>query len=218
MPVGIGHSIHIIEAAGLDLVGNDGEFLSVEQVNLVGKPLHALLAGEIENRLLLTGFSALGGDHDDPVSPPRTVYGRRGSILQDLHGQNVGRVQERDVIEDHTVDDIDRGRVVERSNSPDPDRRVGARCARSIGDLHAGDPPLETLDRVGRRNLCDIVGLDARHRTRQVAFPDGTIADHHDLLQGDLRGLELDIHNVQVGGIDLLGHIANVRDHQDYCS
>ena len=149
------------------------------------------------------------GDENHAVGSTRTVDGRRRSIFEHLHRNDVLRVdllQIAGVAPGESVDDHQRGiRTVERRVTADTHRRRSSGILRGVDHLHAGHAALQqSVDRVGG-NVGEFLGLDRGHGARQVALLDLSVThDHHFVHRRSLfhqhdieRGAAADLHRLR---------------------
>ncbi len=214
------HAAHgIVVAGGLVI---DGDIVGrIHHRGKITVGLHARL--RIERYGRLTRPSLLGGDDDDTVAAPRTVYGRRSRILQ--YGDVldiVGRHGIETALYLDAVDNVERLVAgVYRTHAAYTHRHIGTRSTAGRGDLNARHTPLKGELSRRYRNLGEFGTLHLVHRTEHVALALYRVTDHHQLLylvgshiQRDINdGTSSDRHRTgfvpQIGEFErtILGHI-----------
>ena len=190
----------------LEVVVVLGEFAQVQQVDATGLALqgdHAVV-GEFR----IAAPTALGGDEDDTVRTLGTVDSRRGSILEDFHADDIGRVdrgQRGDrgdgtvaervaqtevgaalaaALHDDAVNDVQRfGVGVDGRLATDADGGRGARSTGGLDCLDTGRTALEGLVDVGNDGTLDGVFLHGDGGAGKVALFHGTVTDDDDLVE-----------------------------------
>ena len=162
---------------GFDLVG-------VERSSHAGIEVHLHLA--------LLAF--LGGDDDDAVGCARTIDRCRGCILEHLDRLDVVAVElVHTCLCGHSVDDVERVVVVQRSDTADAHRGCTARI--TVGrDVHTRHSALQGFHGVVLVLLLHLADTHRRHGSRQVGLALCGVACHHHLakllrivLQGDFQ-------------------------------
>ena len=131
----------------------------------------------------LVFLTILGSDDNDTIGCTRTVDGTRRSILQDLDGLNIIR---REITDSgthwHTVDDIERSRATEGTDTTDTYARVGTWL--TVGcNLHTCYLTFEHGRDVGVRYLLHLLCIDDSYRTGKVCLLLGTITHYDNLFE-----------------------------------
>ena len=162
-----------------------GEHRQVHKLKILGHGLYTGLGVEVD--VHAAGLAALGGDDDDTVGTLDTIDSGCGSILQDVHGLDIVRVDggqcvlgtaSRLCVDEHAVDDDHRfvGRV-DGVDTTDADGRTAARHTGVLRHLHTGRAALEYLVGGGGDGLGDSVRSHGRYGSGKVALLDGCVAD-----------------------------------------
>ena len=153
----------------------------IHRLNLVGIERGGHRGVEVD--LHLAVLALLGGDDDHTVGSTRTVDRGRGGILQHLDALDVVTVQLVHAgLGGHTVDDVQRVVVVQRTDTTDAYR--GSTRQVTVGrDVHARHTTLQGLHRVVLVLLGQLADADYRDGTRQVGLALGGITRHHHLVQ-----------------------------------
>ena len=128
----------------------------------------------------------LGRDEDHAVGTPRSVDCRCRSVLQNLDRFDVRDVDLREVarIAHREAVDYDKRSVgtFERAVAADTDDRSRTRILRGVQHLKTCGPALkQAVDRSGGE-VVERAHFDGSHRTGEVAFLYGTVADHDHLV------------------------------------
>ena len=215
----IGRSIRVDRVAEL-VARHDRDRSDPRRNGVVRAEAHAKLVGAL---------SPLRGDQDHAVGGARSVDRRGRRILEhgdvlDVVGvdqaERVARAGDASVVNRHTVDDDERIVArVERGAAADPDAAPRAGHAAAVGDLHPGD--LARHELLGRRDVPGqkIIGINRRHRSRQVAGLGRAVADHDRLVEqeGLLFHLHVDDHRARARCTHVLcpGSEADVAELDD---
>ena len=150
----------------------------------------------------LACLATAGGHEDDTVRGAGTVNGGGGGILQDVDALDVIRV---DVLEGCALDSIDHhersGAATDGVQTTDQDVVSAARLIVGTLDLDARKGSLEGAGSIGVAATDQVGGGNRSNRTGQVTLLDGTVTDHHRLIQ-HLRILgERHDHSLPQGGL-----------------
>ena len=215
------------------ILGKLAEVHHVDAAHLAGNGEHAVV-GELR----LTRLAVLGGDEDDAVRSLGAVDGRRGGILEDFHGHDVGRVDGRErgnggnlaiseasetevpagiaaALDDDTVDDVQRFRIgIHRRLAADAD---GGGGTRRTGGLDRGDTrgtSLEGLVQVGDDGPLQVLFLHGYGSAGKVAPLHGTVTHDDDLVEEFGVFLQEDVDRGLAAHGDLLRCIADGREHE----
>ena len=183
----------------------------------------------------------LGGDEDDAVRALRSIDGRGRGVLEDLHTDDIGRVdggEGRDggylsvaeaaetevtagiaaALDDDTVDDIQRLRIgVDRSLAADADGRGRTGGSGSLHCRDTGGAALEGLVEVGDDGALEVRLLHRDGSAGEVAAFHRTVADDDDFVQELSVFSQRDRERGLVADFNLLGSITDGRDLQ-HCS
>ena len=122
-------------------------------------------------------LGALGRNQHDARSAARTVDRGRGGIFQDVDALDVAGIDVNILRGRITIDNIQRiaaGR--KRVHAPHTNLYAFARSSAGLTDFDAGNLTCKRLRHSGRRRR-EFAGLDAGHRTREVALAHRCIAD-----------------------------------------
>ena len=184
---------HVLRGeAGVDLglvLGDGHQHGIVPQVQLGGHLRQRGLLPDAHAGAVAAGL--VGGDEDDAVRTAGTVDGRCARILQDLHGDDVLRIdlgQVAGVAEREAVHDQERGvgTVHGGITSHAHDGRR-ARFLGVVGDLDTRHAALhEGFDGIGGLGG-QVFGRQGGHRTGEVALLHAAVTDGDRLLQHDGR-------------------------------
>ena len=118
------------------------------------------------------------------------------------------------VLERNAVNNVQRLVIaLNRVASPNTDACCAAGCARVLGDLYPGRPALQRLIERGYGYFTNFFNGYRCHRTRQIAFLDLPIADHHHFVQrfGIRHQLYVNVDRLRT---QLLADVANETEHQ----
>ena len=148
---------------------------------------------------MVASHTRLGGDDNNAVRAPGTVYCGGGGVLQDRDGSDIVRVdivQVVDGIGDSVHDDE---RLVGSSDgtcSADTDGGGGAGSSVGGHEVRTGDTALKGVVHRKHRSILDIGHLDGSYRTGEVGFLGRTVTDDNQILyhiglfaQGKVDGL-----------------------------
>ena len=138
---------------------------------------------EGHGRLLLTDLTLAGSHEDNTVRRTGTVDSCGGSILQDVDGLDVSRVQVLQMAAGHTVDDHERARGAGGTDTTDRDVVSGARTTAGLDDVHTRNGAVQGAERIRRALLLDILTRDVDRGTREQALLLGTITDDDRFIQ-----------------------------------
>ena len=202
---------------------------------------HVLLAHRrhaVIGDLGLAGLTVLGGDQDHTVRALGAIDGRSGSVLEDFHADDIGRVEGSQrgdrgnltvaqtaetvipagrtaALDDDTVNDVKRfGTGVDRRLAADADGGAGTR---GTGGLHRGDTggaALQGLVQVGDDGPLEVFFLHGYGSTGEVAPLHGTVTHDDDFVEEFGVFLQEDIDRGLVAHLDLLRCIADGREHE----
>src|SRR5690606_11457707 len=111
----------------------------------------------------LSGFTLLGGNKDNPVCRPCTVDGGRSSVLEDVDGFDIGRVEAVDIAADDVVNDIQRLRIANGTDTANVDFEPFAWHAGCLGDLYARRLALQGVGHGSGAQFLDVVAFDLHH-------------------------------------------------------
>ena len=181
-------------------------------------PTHITIVGYLS----LTILTTLGGNHDDTIRCAWTIDSGSRSILQNIHSQDIARVDAcqwvgisivRTIwVDDDTIDNKDRlGGGIQRVRTADADGTTTTRSTCVGLNLHTGSTTLENL--VDTR--CDwflksfVVYLG--NRTGQIGLAHGTITYYHHLAESLGVGYQSYI-NRTIANFHLLIFIAKIRN------
>ena len=95
----------------------------------------------------------------------------------------------------HTIDDVQRVVIIQRSHTTDANRRCTARVTVGL-DVHAWHATLQGLHWVVLVLLGHLIDAHRRYGTSQVGLTLGGITCHHHLIQRLCIGFHLDLHAV----------------------
>ena len=142
------------------------ELLGIEHLHLVGIGLNGQASIKVDSHLAL--LASLGGNDDYTIGSTASVDTGRCGILQHLDALDVVTVQfVHTGLCGHTVDDVERVVVVQRTDTTNSDCRTTR--GRTVGrDVHARHTTLHGLDGVVLVLLGQIGGRHHRYGTRQV--------------------------------------------------
>ena len=142
------------------------ELLGIEHLHLVGIGLNGQAGIKVDSHLAL--LASLGGNDDYTIGSTASVDTGRCGILQHLDALDVVTVQfVHTGLCGHTVDDVERVVVVQRTDTTNSDCRTTR--GRTVGrDVHARHTTLHGLDGVVLVLLGQIGGRHHRYGTRQV--------------------------------------------------
>ena len=189
------------------------KFVGLHQVELAPGALEAHRGVERDTDRPFAG-TLLRGDEDHAVGAPGTVDGRCGGIFENLGRGDVARAEEADIVDDNPVDDIDRSRIVDRTDTADADLGGGTGLAGGSIHGHAGGHTLEGLVETGGGRLLELFTLDGGHGAGQVALFHDAIANGYDLFEENGIGLQDDIDDRAADGHFLLG-VSHAGDNED---
>ena len=152
------------------------ELVRIQQIDLTFELLNAIreIVADLGTLALLTAF---GRNQHDARSAARTVDRGRGGIFQDVDALDVAGIDVNILRGRITIDNIQRiaaGR--KRVHAPHTNLYAFARSSAGLTDFDAGNLTCKRLRHSGRRRR-EFAGLDAGHRTREVALAHRCIAD-----------------------------------------
>ena len=197
--------------------------LGAEDVGFLAQGLEGEAAVVGDAGVAVVGSAALGGDEDDTVTCLRTVDSGGGSVLQDLHGLDHGRIEVLDVIHLQTIDDEERSdRTGVRGITADTDRSTLTRSTGGVDDLDTGSLTLEGGGSVRRGAVLQVFRAHGGDGTGQVALLLDAVTDNHGLfehlsvlLEDDVViGLAPDDESLALVADALDGDVGSGRDTQ----
>ena len=179
-------------------------------MHTVNVRLHSHRRIEVNAYLTLSTF--LGGDDDNTIGSTATIDTCGCRILEHLDGLDVVRVQlVHTRLGRHTVDDIQRVVVVERTHTTYSHR--GSTRGSTVGcDVHARHLALQGFHRVVLLLFLQVFGTDSTNGTRQVRLALSGITRHNHFFQHLVVLLEHDIHTHSC--LHTLRHKPHVGDTQ----
>ena len=185
--------------------------LGVEHLHAAGIHRGGDAGVEVDTHLAV--LTLLRGDDDHTVGGARTVDRCRGGILQHLNRLNVVSVQlVHTGLRGHTVDDIKRVVVVQRTVTTDT-HGSGTRGITVGRDVHARHTTLHGLDGVVFILLSQLRSVDHRDSAGQVGLALGLVTGHHHFVQ--LCGVVFHGHLHAGGCSHLLFLETDVREDED---
>ena len=189
------------------LVVQQFEAFGIGHRYLVRHPLEAERTVDVHPCLSL--FGALGGDDNHSVRSAHTEDGERGRVFQNLHGLDVLRVEEVDVVVEQSVYHIQGLVTVDGVGTAYTYLRV---CSRFTGvdDLYACHLSLQCRYRVCHRLVGNLGSFDVGDGAGQVAFLRATVADDDGLCQHLCVVFHLHIDYRLIVDLDQLLHHADV--------
>ena len=192
------------------------ELVAPHQVEFVPAVLDADVGIEVDVDLR-PGLAALGRHDDHAVGAARTVDGRCGGVLEDFGRGDVLRIDERDVVGDDAVHDVDRRAVIDRADTADADLGRRAGLSRRGVDRYACGPALQGLVEACGGGLLELLGGDGGHGSRHVALAHDAVSDGYDLFEFEAAGREADVEHRLSGGDRMdLGLVTYVAERQFY--
>ena len=176
----------------LVLVLQESEVTSGEQVHGLGDLLPTHVASVVHADLALAAVAAsllvhigiLGSDDDDTVGTLRTIDSGSGSVLEYVHGLDVGRSDVGDAGNRESIDDVER--VVglgEGTSGTNSDGEIGIRRSVGSSDGDTGELTLHSLGSGCNRDILDLVGADGSDGSNDVAFLGLSVTGNDDLLE-----------------------------------
>ena len=159
-------------------------------------------------------LTTLRRDEDDAVGTLRTVDGRRGCVLQNVHRLDVaGRnIQRRAIL--HTVDNHQRVVVGQKrtvTTHLHAHTGTGLTTAAQL-QVNARNLGLHGRQGVGTSNLRQVVGFHARNSTRQVLLLQCAVTHDNHFVQSQSVLLKCDVKTLLASYRELLLLVANVRN------
>ena len=123
-----------------------------------------------------------GRDEYNTIGSSYTIDCCSRSILQNCHILNIIIVDEVDVIIEHTINNIERRTVSERTDSTDTHCRTSTRRT-TIYDVHTCNLTLQGRHRRRRRCRLDIISLDNGDRRSQILGLSRTVTDDYHIIE-----------------------------------
>ena len=195
-------------AVDVALVDEERVLAGVQHVSFPPRAGNAV--GEVVVDVSLALGTLLGGHEDDAVRGARTIDSAGSSVLQDLDGLDVGRVEVIDTAGDrHAVHDVDRVGGVDGADTADADAGRGARLTGSGRDGHAGGQALEGVVHAGRGGDGESIRIDLGDGRGHHGFLLDTVTDDHGLFE-NLRVILKDDDQILRTVVD--DHLGGVAD------
>ena len=198
-------------------------------------PCHHTVVAELG----VARLSALGGDEHHAVGTLCTVDGGGRGVFQDLHADDVGRVDGRKgrdgrngtvaqgiaqavggtrrplALHDHAVNNVQRfGIGVDGGGATHTDGRRGAWGTRRLGGLHTGGTSLQRLVERGDDRTFHLRFVHRDRCTGKVRLLHRSVADYNNFFEQLIVALHLHIHSLASGNLDLLVLHADVGEQQ----
>ena len=183
------------------------EAFGIRQCNFVGDGLETERAVDIDACLSL--FRLLGGNDNHAVGTAHTEDGERRRVFQYLHGFDVLRIQEVDVVVEQSVHHIEWLVAVDGVCSAYTDFRVGA-CLAGVYHLHAGNLSLQCGYGVDHRLVGDFVAFNVGDGARKVSLLGAAITDDNGFGQHLRVVFHLDVDYRLAAYLDSLLHHAYI--------
>ena len=170
---------------------------------------------EINREAGLSFLSLLCGDEDDTVCSTGSVDSGR-CVLQDGDALDIIRVQTGHAVTLDTVDDVERGRGTESTETADMDGRVvTSGLTGTLVHDEAGETAFKGRTEVRRRALREFIALDSHDGSGQCLLLVDTISDHHGLLQLHVVKCKGHVDVVRLSYGNRLGEVAEGRELED---
>ena len=145
--------------------------------------------------------SFLGGDNHHAVGGTHTIDSCRRSVFEHAHILDIARVEEIDVIVEHTIHHIQRIGIAEGAITTDTHGRSGTRCA-TAHHVHTRHLTLHGCHWRSGWHIGDVLGTHHGNGRSQVFRLGRTITDSHHLVEHRRVIFHTDIHGA--GGIEHL--------------
>ena len=161
-------------------------------------------------------FLALFRGHEhDTVGGTCTVDGGGSSILENVDGLDVVGVENVDVTTGHTVDDIQRFGVTDRTDTADVDLVAAARLAGVLGDGNARALALQGAEGGRRVEPGQLIALHLHRRTGDEFFLLYTVTDDDGFAEHVEIRIQHDVQGAAVVDCDLSLLVAEAGHGED---
>ena len=188
-------------------------FRTGHQIEVVQHLIHAPI--RVERNGGLANLTFLRGNQDNAVRSTGTIDSGSGSVFQHFDRLNIGCTQIVDIRHGHSIHDIQRLSVVDRTDTTDTDRSRLTRRTGTGGNRHAGSQTLQSGRDISHGLTGDILLAHGRDRSRNITLLHCSVANDHDLIQS-LRILpQGDLQDRLIANSNLLVHITDIGYPQD---